>query len=400
MSLLTRWHLARLALTVALTLAFAGCGDDGSEIMEPPDEGPPRSTPSELLTEYFKTAYTTQDTALYAAMLDSDFRFEFLEEDADSIRDFLDSANTWNRERDIGSTNLMFRDPSVTGVTVNIVVTDEHEVVASGCDDCRQVETTVTLRVSTIIDGTEDDQLILTVDSPQTFLVGKDPSDTTQWVLVRQVDRSEFGKATIGGGGAESAVESRTWGRIKGLYSGGLAPVEPDRSTPEALLTNYFETAYTTQDSALYARILHEEFRFSFLQQDADSLREFIPDQNFWESDLDLRSTTNMFRDSTVTGITLNISVLTNMPFMGGGCPDCRTLETIVTLRVEITVEGQESLVLAVDSPQRFVTAPDPARPGKWILFWQIDRESSAPRRGDAAVESKSWGSIKGLFVK
>ena len=147
-------RLARLIIAVALTLSFAGCGDDESEILEPPpDESPPRSTPEQLLTEYFKTAYTTQDTALYAAMLDSDFRFEFLEEDADSIRDFLDSANTWNRERDIGSTNFMFGHPSVTGVTMNIVVTDEDEVIASGCEDCRQVETTVTLRVNTVVDG-------------------------------------------------------------------------------------------------------------------------------------------------------------------------------------------------------------------------------------------------------
>jgi hypothetical protein len=398
MNVLSHERLAGLAIVVALSLSFSGCGDDGSEIMEPPDEAPPRSTPSQLLTEYFKTAYTTQDTALYAAMLDSDFRFEFLEEDADNVRDFLDSANTWNRERDIGSTNLMFRDPSVTGVTMNILVIDDHEVVASGCEDCRQVETNVTLRVSTIVDGAEDPELILAVDSPQTFLVGKDPGDTTQWVLVRQVDRSESGKATIGGGAAKSAGKS--WGGIKGLYAGGLAPVEPDRSTPEALLTNYFETAYTTQDSALYARILHEEFRFSFLQQDADSLREFIPIQNFWESDLDLRSTTNMFQDSTVTGVGLNISVQSNAPFMGGGCPDCRTLETFVTLRVMTTGDGTEPLIFAVDSPQTFVTAPDPARPGKWILFWQIDRSPNKARRNDLGVSDTTWGQIKGLFIK
>ena len=214
------------------------------------------------------------------------------------------------------------------------------------------------------------------VDSPQTFLVGKDPSDTTQWVVVRQVDQSDYRpKVASGDGDTENATESKSWGNIKALYSGELSPVEPDRSTPEALLQNYFESVYTSQDSALYARILHEEFRFSFLQQDADSLREFIGQQNFWWSALDLRSTTNMFRDSTVTGITLNISVLSNSPFMGGGCPDCRTLETVVTMRVAMIVGGPDpELVLAVDSPQTFVTAPDPARPGKWILFWQIDR--------------------------
>jgi hypothetical protein len=394
MNPMSRRDLARLALALALTLFFAGCGDDDSEIMEPPDdEAPPRSTPSELLTSYFKTAYTTRDSALYAAMLDSDFRFEFLEQDADSIRDFLDSANTWNRERDIGSTNSMFGSSSVTGITLNILVNNEMDVVVDGCEDCRQLESTVTLRVATIGDGTEE--VVFTVDSPQTFFVGKDPSDTTEWVLVRQVDRSSNSPKAAG-----SSSDQTSWGSIKGFYSGELSPVEPDRSTPEALLQNYFESAYTSQDSALYARILHEEFRFSFLQQDADSLREFLGEQNFWWSGLDLRSTTNMFRDSTVTGITLNMLVVSNTPFMGGGCPDCRTLETVVTLRVATIGDGTEPLIYTVDSPQTFVTAPDPARPGKWILFWQIDRPSSSPRGSDAAVESRSWGSIKGLFVK
>ena len=49
------------------------------------------------------------------------------------------------------------------------------------------------LRVNTVVDA-EDPELVLAVDSRQTFFAKKDPADTTLWVLWKQVDRAEEGK--------------------------------------------------------------------------------------------------------------------------------------------------------------------------------------------------------------
>ena len=86
-------------------------------------------------------------------------------------------------------------------------------------------------------------------------------------------------------------------------------PPTPSRKTPNELLTTYFEQAYTSRDSILYAEMLDEEFSFHFLVQDADSLRDLIGQNNYWGRTLDLESTGEMFRRSDVTGITLNINV-------------------------------------------------------------------------------------------
>ncbi|MFN0152088.1 MAG: hypothetical protein ACKVU1_15410 [bacterium] len=175
----------------------------------------------------------------------------------------------------------------------------------------------------------------------------------------------------------------------------------PFRRTPEELL-NLFETAYNTRDSALFAGLLCEDFQFEFLQADADSLRDILGEDNFWGRTLDLSCTGRLFRSTDVTGIALNILVLSNSPYQGDDCIACRELNATVTLRVSTIGDGTEPLIYAVDSPQTFVTKPDPADSTLWCLFRQIDRPRSLAKRDAAtsatAVESKTWGGLKCLF--
>jgi hypothetical protein len=189
-----------LILSVACLAVVPGClfsPDDDEGCDNPPCNEPPpspsRSTPRELLTTYFEQAYTSRDSILYAEMLDEEFSFHFLVQDADSLRDLIGQNNYWGRTLDLESTGFMFGSPDVTGITLNISVLSEGNSTDGGCLECKQLETTVTLRVNTIVPG-PDPELVLAVDSQQTFYAKKDPADTTLWVLWKQVDKAEEGK--------------------------------------------------------------------------------------------------------------------------------------------------------------------------------------------------------------
>jgi len=354
---------------IALGALIAGCGDDADENpMVPVDETPSRATPVDLLQRYFETAYASRDSALYAAMLDPEFKFEFLQADADSLRDILGSDNFWGRTLDLRSTGFLFRSPDVTAITLNLQVNNNNEYVGENCAGCRQLETTVTLRVATIGDGTEP--LIFTVDSPQTFVAKLDTADSL-WVLWQQIDRPRSA-AQRDLDDAETATEGTTWGRIKGLF---MPPSEgPHRRTPTELLTSFLTTAYATRDSALYAEMLCDDFQFEFLPQDADSLREILGVDNFWGRTLELRFIGGLFRNPEITSITLIVQIDSNGAYMGDDCNGCREIGATFTLRIATIGDGSDPLIYTLDSPQTFVAKPDPADARLWCLFRQFDR--------------------------
>ncbi len=184
-------------------------------------------------------------------------------------------------------------------------------------------------------------------------------------------------------------------------------PPPPKRDTPENLLMNWFEQAYSERDSILYAEMLCDPFTFEFLVPDADSLRDVLGPDNFWGRALDLRSTGALFRSNEVTGITLNILVLSNDPYYADACYGCRLLDATVTLRIATTGDGTEPLIFTVDSPQTFVTKPALGDSTLWCLLKQIDRPRSVAKRDGSmtpfaaevpAAEQTTWGKIKGIF--
>ena len=207
-----RPRIRAMAILIVLASAVAlwSCGNDGDDgPMDPNPVEVERSNPTQLLTQYFDHAYTEQDSVLYSAMLDEAFTFTFLQEDADSLRDVLGEDNSWGKTLDLQSTGWLFRSPDVTGITLNFVI--NGELPDTSCVGCQRIETFVTLRVETVGDGVEP--LIFTVDSPQTFVVKPDPSDSTQLVILQQIDRRGNLKA------ASLATEGTSWGKIKGLFS-------------------------------------------------------------------------------------------------------------------------------------------------------------------------------------
>src|SRR5215510_6188293 len=78
--------LAILAILAALPI-FTGspfCSSDDKKVTPVPP--PSRSTPEELLTSWFEKAYNNQDSLMYEQMLDTQFQFEFLLEDAEALQ--------------------------------------------------------------------------------------------------------------------------------------------------------------------------------------------------------------------------------------------------------------------------------------------------------------------------
>lgn len=151
---------------------------------------PSRTTPSELLTNWFERAYSTQDSVLYEEMLDDAFEFNFLIVDAESLQargQLPPGQDWWGKTLDLQSTGKMFRSDNVGDITLDILVTTETESTDPECEGCREVDATVTLRVTT--NPQAADPRILAVDSPQFFIVKKDPADTTKWVVWKQIDR-------------------------------------------------------------------------------------------------------------------------------------------------------------------------------------------------------------------
>ncbi len=206
---------AILLAALAAVVAFApGCGDQhATRPFSPaaPATAPARATPATLLTDYFETAYSNRDSVLYEAMLDDAYRFEFLPDDAMRLRDPLNGNTSWGKVDELASAGKMFRAPEITRLTLDIQIESETDYLGEDCVDCRQIETSVVLRIVTQADDNAE-LLVYTVDSPQTFVV-KQREDDEQWVLYRQIDRpSAFPKPAAAPEGDEDHEE------IKDLY--------------------------------------------------------------------------------------------------------------------------------------------------------------------------------------
>ena len=182
---------------------------DPPRYIEEPRNPPPRAFPEELLATYFEQVYARRDSVLYAAMLDRRFEFVFLPEDADSL-----GADTWTKRMDLRSTGAMFRDSRVVGVGLNIQIDANLPYLSEDCDNCRQMETTITLRVEMDIGG--KDSFVFVVDSPQTLVVRPDAIQFGKWSIFRQIDRPFILRASDDENATQT--EGTSWGQVKGFF--------------------------------------------------------------------------------------------------------------------------------------------------------------------------------------
>jgi hypothetical protein len=398
--------IALLALALTLGLC-AGCDDDPAS--PPTGSDLDRSSPEKLVEDWLEKVYSGKDASHYAEALHPDYRFEFLQEDAEILQSlgYLAPGQTWwSHDAEQACSGNLFASPNVGNISLNVTV--DHSETDATCADCVRLQTSIDLRVTTNPGGPEP--LTLVVNSPQDFLVTKDPSDATKWVILRQNDRPRVGgKSFSGGQGALiPATENTSWGLVKGLYAESPAAYG-GRSTPEQLLTEWFEIAYSGENAIDYRKMLHPEFRFEFLLEDAEVLQAqgvLPPGATSWGHGADYTSTEAMFETSYVSAIALNITIDSDTP--DTACADCRIVETFVDLLVTTASDPQDPIVLVVLSPQTFILKRDPTDPSQWTIRRQIDKlRDGGPAFPGApgvlipgATENTSWGQIKGIFAQ
>ncbi len=182
----------------------------------------------------------------------------------------------------------------------------------------------------------------------------------------------------------------------------------PERATIDSLITAYFPYYYSRRDSAAYDAMLLDDFHFH--KGDPDNPVEDL----YWDKTEELNMAGRMFRGTpnfrgqTLEGLALQIRDLTIAP---SDHPDKpaeiewfeveSNIELFATLRDPNASDGSGYLFLAIQSPQTFIVAPDPASPGDWGLVHHFDRGAAQSRTGGSdgggAVDA-SWSDLKGLF--
>lgn len=183
---------------------------------------PERDTPEKLLRTWIDFAYGSKDSLLYEEMLGDEFEFEFLRADAESLVAhgvLPPGSRTWGKASDLRSTGNMFRSQDLSDVTLDIFVFTD--VADTSCATCRRIEANATLRLAT--DPQTPDPRILAIESPQVFIVAKDPSDTTLWVLRKQIEWERPLEESVAGGIAGRSASDlphapRSWGMLKAVF--------------------------------------------------------------------------------------------------------------------------------------------------------------------------------------
>ncbi|HKQ18521.1 MAG TPA: hypothetical protein VJW75_02125, partial [Candidatus Eisenbacteria bacterium] len=162
-----------LAALLGAACVFSSCGgDDDPAPMQPVETPPVRNHPDSLLTSWFERAYESEDDDLYSEMLDPGFTFVFLPADRDSfgLELNLDGNGAWGKTSDVGSTENMFDDGTVSDILLELSVTQTRDYAGGDCVDCKEIETNVNLHVVTNPSGASE-PLDLVVDGPQTFIL-------------------------------------------------------------------------------------------------------------------------------------------------------------------------------------------------------------------------------------
>lgn len=160
---------------------------------------------------------------------------------------------------------------------------------------------------------------------------------------------------------------------------------EVGRGTPEVLLEEYLEDAYSRQDSTAYERMLDSRYEFELLPDSVD-----VTTVETWDRAEDLRIAGRMFSGWTnpegikVLGIDLEMSfqAKTVSTDFFQDQPDGQTWYRCVT-EVDLKVitqdptanDGSGIINRVVFSNQDFIVRPDADDADQWTIRRQIDRE-------------------------
>jgi len=160
------------------------------------------------------------------------------------------------------------------------------------------------------------------------------------------------------------------------------------RRTPDDLVTEFFESAYSHRDSISYEAALDEAYTFHFLQNPKDG---FTPD--YWNKQVELSIAGRMFSDlplgggQRVLGIDLQLiekSIVVDHTNYPGRPPDETWYKVTTYVDLLVVVEDPSSpwdiINYVVHCDQIWVCRPDPDADSLWTIYKQEDREGIKQR--------------------
>ncbi|MFH1277116.1 MAG: hypothetical protein ABIK65_01890 [Candidatus Eisenbacteria bacterium] len=204
------------AAFLALALAVS-CGDDDN----PADTGDPEpelpKTPAELITQFFRAAYASMDSAAYAALLDSAYVFVLYAAGVDP-----DDPNPWwdlGEEMKIAGHMFggWYNDDGQKVERIVLQMTERLNVVDNTPypdkpegEEWRKVTALIDLLVVVNDPDDVDGFINFVVASDQLFTVRPSRTDSTTWTVYKQVDQEPINKGT--------GTENASWGAVKEMF--------------------------------------------------------------------------------------------------------------------------------------------------------------------------------------
>lgn len=195
--------------------APVGGGDDIYRVEITMRSDPIQETPADFLDQFVE-AYSQGDSARYAGMLDSSFRFELLDSDIDPG----DPNPWWDLATELEIAGRMFHGrPNDSGETVHRIALSLYpgpariDTVTEGRppeETWYRVDTDIDLLVTADYSGPEYDLINYVVLSGQTFVLRADPQNEGRYLMIRQIDRPPIHKGALPAG-----TEEASWGAVK-----------------------------------------------------------------------------------------------------------------------------------------------------------------------------------------
>jgi hypothetical protein len=174
---------------------------------------------------------------------------------------------------------------------------------------------------------------------------------------------------------------------------------EYSRATPEGLI-EALAYALEEKDADIYAECLHEDYLYTFTDQDAEDMG-LPPSAPWWDKTEDVQAMDRMFNEPTVR----EIECL--MPIEDGPseAADTVTCRLDLSLKVPIIEEGATDGIImwANHSWLDVEMVADPDDGGKWVFsgireVWKLDLAPGTARDLGERAEYTSFGSIKAIF--
>ena len=154
------------------------------------------------------------------------------------------------------------------------------------------------------------------------------------------------------------------------------------------------EKAFATRDSILLDEILDAQFICDPLYDPEGAYGSWYCGRTTY-----LLQLGRLFRDSTVSSLTLDILVNLDVPSTDGTCLDCRQLEATATFRVATPPTDGEPRIFSIDRPMTFLAVRDPKDSQLWVLRKQISHVTATTPAPSNAADWLDCNCLRGVIV-